>query len=66
MIEDGFYGKVEVPLKIFNQLNPKFFISHSNNIVKYMCANIPEDQHLKSLKIDTNVVCDWFKIVLKK
>jgi len=65
MIEDGMYGKAVVPRSVFEKLNKDYFISHSDDQTKYMCANQKEEEHLESLGIAaSSVVCDWYKIVL--
>lgn len=62
-LDGSYYGKAIVPSNVFNQLNPGFFISQSNDTVKYMCANQNEIRHLRSLGIDATDDYDWFKIV---
>ena len=65
MKERDMHGEVTVPRSIFDRLNPDFFISHSDDHRKYMCANKREAEHLESLGISTeSVVCDWYKITL--
>lgn len=62
MIQDRMYGVVCLPNDIFAKLNSDFFISHCSDQTKYMCANEPEKQHLKSLGIETLDTCDWFEL----
>lgn len=67
MNECGMYGEVVVPQSVFGKLNQEYFISHSDDTVKYMCANDEEKKHLESLGIMTsNLVCDWYKIILNE
>jgi len=66
VIYNGCYGSVVVLKNIFDKLNPDFFISHSTDKIKYMCANDKETKHLKSLgiKINDEICFDWYKIIL--
>lgn len=65
MVSSGMYGNVKVPNDIFNRLDSKMFISGCTDRIKYMCANLEETNHLKSLGIDIDdVICDWYKIEL--
>lgn len=65
ILEEEHYGVVTVDNETFNKLNSEFFIIHSSDTVKYMCANEPQIKHLEELKIKTSdITCDWFKICL--
>lgn len=66
--QDGYYGLVELPAEVFKKLNSDYFISGSDDDVKFMCANDPENNHLRGLGVDVDaddgVFCDWYKLVI--
>jgi hypothetical protein len=71
MYDEGQYGTVVVSRAVFDRLDSGFFIQHSGPLVKYMCANQGETEHLEALGVCTlgvrsdaypGLVCDWFKI----
>lgn len=65
METQDYYGVAEVPASVFSQLDERFFISKSDDRVKYLCANSREREHLLKLNIRVaGVVCDWYKIKL--
>jgi hypothetical protein len=59
-----YYGCVIIPLKVFEKLNPSYFISRSSNDVKYMCANLREKEHLKEIGVDVLEYVDYYEIFL--
>jgi len=61
------HGKVTLSKEDFDKLDEKYFISHSSETTKYMCANPEETEHLRTLGVDMDgVVCDWFEICLEE
>lgn len=63
MESSGYYGIVQLPACVFNELNPEFVLDKSTDTTKFMCANSKEKEYLESLGTVVVEACDWYKLV---